>query len=513
MPTRRGRPLAPQQHRRWFGNVGHIRDNMRMSTTARALRLIDRMRDDAAWRLLRTDNAPVIAAVLAEHLGDDDVRLDADELYERIDADLENLRGRGIALPLSARAYVASWRDAGFLVRRATEHTRGETLELSSAGVTALRFLDSRETPTRTLTESRLTTLSSQLRQLAIDTDPQSTRRLTRLHQERDEIDARISAIEEGRDEVLGSDRALERAHDLLAQATEVPDDFARVRAEFEELNAILRTRILAADDSQRDVLDDIFRGVNLIGDSDAGRSFSGFSRLVLDPAVGSAFEDDARQILDRDFARDLTPAQRRTLRDFLPTLKDRSAEIQTVITQFARGLRRYVRSQDYQTDRLLQAEIRDAMNKAMAAAQYTKPYAAIGVELDLSVVGISSIGAVSLHDPTDLDATGEVASNETAEASLADLRLIARETEIDFDELRTMVNSAIDDGSGSSVADVLVAHPATQGVASIVGLLALAAEYGEQAADATDRLSWQGADRVDRHARVSRYVFSERIP
>ena len=39
-----------------------------MSATAHALRLTQQWEDDAAWRLLRADNAPVVAALLDEHL-------------------------------------------------------------------------------------------------------------------------------------------------------------------------------------------------------------------------------------------------------------------------------------------------------------------------------------------------------------------------------------------------------------------------------------------------------------
>ena len=484
-----------------------------MSVAARALRLLKRHEEDAAWRLLRADNAPIIAAVLGEYLTDEESRVDADDLYERVDADLEDLRSRGIDLPLTARAYVAQWRNAGYLVRRATEAARGETLELSSAGIAAIRFLDQRDAPRRTLTESRLATLTQQVRQLAVDTDPQSARRLARLKEERDRLDERIAAIESGQDQALEGDRALERVHDLLAQAAEVPDDFARVRAEFEHLNDTLRARILDDDARQREVLDDVFRGVDLIAESDAGRSFQGFSRLVVDPATGAAFDDDVRDLLDRDFAGRLTSAERRQLRDFLPVLKDRSADIQTVITQFARGLRRYVRSQDFLTDRLLRDEIRTTMQSARTASAHIRPFHEVGIDLDLSSVSIRSIGALTLHDPAELDASGALETHDEEVADLEALRALARATEIDFDELRDNVNAVIATQREPTLADVLAAHPATQGVASIVGLLALVASHGIDQPEHTDILTWEGADGAARQARVARSRFTERIP
>lgn len=484
-----------------------------MSATSRALAFLSRLDQDPAWRLLRADNAPVVAAILTEHLNSERDRLNADDLYERIDADLEELRSRGMDLKQTARAYVAEWRKAGFLVRRPVAETRGETLELSGASVAALRFLESREAPPRSATESRLASLSTQLRQLAIDTDPHARRRLQRLREQRDVIDARIAAVQEGTESAVVGERAVERVHDLLAQATAVPDDFARVRTEFEELNAILRARILDADQGQREVLDDVFRGVDLIADSDAGRSFSAFSALVLDPALGAAFDDDVRQILDRDFANELTVGERRALREFLTTLKDRNSEIHTVITQFARGLRRYVRSQDYQRDRILRVLIQEALSSAHAAAPHIKPYHLVGVDLELTAVAISSVGALALHDPADLDAAGEIETHEAAVASLEELRALARATEIDFDELSGNVNAMLADGSTPTVAEVMATHPATQGVASVVGLLALAATHGAEEGDHADVLEWTGADGGARHARVVRHRFIRRIP
>ncbi|WP_082091975.1 DUF3375 domain-containing protein [Demequina pelophila] len=491
-----------------------------MSATARALRLLQRLEEDAAWRLLRADNAPIVAALLKEHLDGDATRLDAEDLYERLDADLEDLRTHGLSLPQTAQAYVKQWRDAGFLVRRAAGDTRVETLELSGAGVAALRFLESRDAPRRSLTESRLASLSTQLRQLAIDTDPSSARRLERLLEERDALDARIAAIQEGRDDALAGERAIERVQDLLAQAAEVPDDFARVRTEFEELNGLLRRRILESGESQRAVLDDVFRGVDLIGESDAGRSFAGFSALVLDPSLGAAFEEDVRQVLERDFARSLTVAERRALREFLTTLKDRSAEIHDVITQFARGLRRYVRSQDYQRDRVLRGLIQEALGSAREVADSIKPWAPLGIDQPLTHVALRSVGALALHDPSEFHAAREIETHDGEVASLEDLRALARATEVDFDELTANVNTVLtaarargDARASVTVGDVLAAHPATQGVASIVGLLALAAAHGEVPEGAEpEPLAWTGADGAARQARVRRHLFTAPI-
>ncbi|WP_439564927.1 DUF3375 domain-containing protein [Microcella sp.] len=486
-----------------------------MPANTRALRLRQLIDDDASLRLLRAGDtaahAAAVMALLAEHLGGEERRLGSEELHERLDADLEQLRAVGFELKNSARGYVAQWRTAGFLVRRASEDARGETYELSSHALLAIRFLDDVEAPRQSATESRLASLAAQLRQLAIDTDPLSQRRLERLRRERERIDAAIISIEAGDDEPMAGARAAERVRDLLAQAAAVPDDFTRVRAEFETLNAKLREKIVESDASQGTVLDDIFRGVDLIATSDAGRTFKAFTDLVLDPAVSGEFEDNIDQILERDFALELTAEQRRALRHFVATLKGRTSEIQGVATEFARGLRRYVESQDYGRDRVLRGVLQEAMQHALAASEVVKPYQRLGFDLALTGVALKSVGVLRVHDPSEFDASSEVTMNETGVADLAALRAQARLTEIDFDELVEQVNSVLAEHPTATAGEVLAQFPASQGVASVVGLLVLAAVHGV-VDEETERLIWAGTDGVERAADVDQHRFVGRI-
>lgn len=486
-----------------------------MSTLSQTHALQRLVEGDSTWRLLRADNAPVIAALLSEHLGGESRRLPTAELYELLDHDLDLLRGHGFDLPQRAQAYCADWRKAGFLTRRAAEEARGETFELAPGALGAIRFLEQLAEPRASVTESRLASIASQLGQLAIDTDPDATRRLGQLHARRDRIDAEIDRINAGELEILDQARALERVRDILIQAEEIPSEFARVRERFEQLNRDLRARIVESTDSQRAVLDEVFRGVDLIAESEEGRSFAGFSALVLDPAVGSAFDDDIARVLARDFSGELSSEQRRFLRRFIRRLKENGSEIHDVITAFARGLRRYVQSQDYQRDRVLRERLRETLATGIRAASHTKPYRATGLQLELSAVPLASVGSVRLHDPSELDATAPIAEHIEEIADLEALRELARETEIDFAELTAHVNEVLGERERCTVGDVLERFPASQGVASVVGLLALAAQQGVGDVDGradTETVRWRGIDAVGRSARIPLHHFIGRV-
>lgn len=457
--------------------------------------------------MLRARNADVAVAVLGRHLSGEERRLPAPVLFEKVDSDLEELRGEGFDLPQTAQAYCAEWRNQQILIRRSAQDSREETFELSPGALTAIRFVTQLAEPRQTVTESRLATIQDQLRSLARDTDPDMATRLAALHAERERIDAQIARVESGEVDVLPAERALERIRDILGLVEEVPADFARVRGELEQLNRTLRERLVEQEGPRSSVLEDIFRGVDLLAESDAGRSFAGFYALLLDPERGLEFEESISSVMDRGFVEGLSPAQVRTLRRLLPTLQDRGAEIHTVLTTFSRSLRRFVQSQDLQRERLISRHLRSGLREALEASETVKPYAKTGLTLDLTSVPLSSVSALKLHNPGDFEAGTDVVSHEADLVDIGELLALARASDIDMAELEDNVNRTVEEHGAATIAEILAAHPATQGVASVVGLLVLAQEHGT-AVGGRETVEWDG-----RHGTLDRHLFTGRIP
>ncbi len=482
-----------------------------VSTVSKALAIQRMVAHDATMRMLRADSIPIIASLLAAHLGRPGARMATDELFERMDADLELLRDH-FDLPRTARAYCDDWRGAGFLQRRPASGARGETLELSSEAFQAIRVLDQLEEPASTVTQSRLLSLAQAIKSLAVDTDPDAERRLAALRAERDRIDAEIERVQHGEVSVLDERTALERATDILLQVRDLPADFAGVRARFETLNHDLRERILHADEDDRHVLDDVFRGVDLIESSDEGQTFSGFATLIRDPERSSALEGDLAAVLERSFAATMSTDDRRTMRSLVRDLKSNSRDVHLVLTEFARGLRRYVYSQDFQRDRALRDSLQQALAAAGPAARSVRPTADLGRELELSSLRLSTVGELVLHDPADYDTGDALADAAKSQLDLEALRAIAREGEIDFAELIDNVNAELAVTSPVSVGDVLRRRPATQGLGSVVGLLSLASTYGHVDGREVEQLIWRGVDDIERRAVVSQHLFQEAI-
>lgn len=483
-----------------------------MSVVADLHRMQRLARETPSWTLLRADNAPVILTLLARRFSSGSGRLSAPELFALVDADLQDVRDEGFDFPRTAQAYCTDWIRAGYLLRRADTATREETIEPTEPLLNAIGYIAGLTSNTSTVTESRLTTLSDQLQALARDSDPRAETRLRVLHAEREQLDRTIAAVESGDFPVLDGERALERVGEILSLAAEVPGDFARVRAELEALNRELRTRILDDADDRSDTLGEVFRGVDLIGRSEAGRSFSGFYDMIIDPERSARLDGWIDTILLREFAGALTTVQRTRFRRLLTEMEDSGAEVHSVMTSLSRSLRHFVQSRHFEEHRKLQQELRAAQRHAVSAAEHVKPFHQL--DLDMVQVGMSidSVASLRLHDPGDDRVTGRVETHVPATADLAQLRRLVRDSEIDFDELAANIDGVVSSCGSATVAEVLAEHPATQGLASIVGLLVLASEHG-RTAPGTDRLTWTSTSGVDRAAHVRRIVFTADSP
>ena len=476
---------------------------------SQALTLARLMRESTAWRLLRADNAPAILAILGRHLAQAQRRLAVPVLIERVEGDLEDVRA-DISMPSDAKTYCDSWRQAGFLVRRPAGDTREETYELSDGALLALTFTQGLDSRHGTVNASRLATIVERIHALAIETDPEVASRMALLASQRQRIDEEMARVEAGDFEVLSPQAAGERVRDILDLASQLPVDFALVRAEIERITRDLRRKVVEEGATRGSVLDEVFFGIDHLTDSEAGRSFEGFYDLVCDPELSGGLEEDLDALSTRPFAETLGPSSRR-LTQLLPTLQVASREIHDVMTVLSRSLRRFVQSHAYAEYRAIDQALRRAERAGVEAAAHVAPFAALEVRLDIPVVPMTSIGTIGLHNPAD-DAV--MASVEVADPEPVDLAALAAETrasEIDFGELSANVNACLAEVGPSTVAEILAAHPATQSVASVEGLVLLAGRHAA-ALDGTEDIAWTTPDCGRRAGRIPLFLFKELI-
>ncbi|MCG7989715.1 MAG: DUF3375 domain-containing protein [Candidatus Thiodiazotropha weberae] len=471
-----------------------------------------RMRNQPLWRLLASDNGPTMIGLLQSHLYEKERSLPASILFERLTRDLEELRAQGDDFPQTAQAYVANWLSDGYLERRFPPGATEEAYELSTATVEAIRFLSAIAEPHSAATESRLSLVIQALEGLAEDTDADKQRRIERLKSEQARIDKEIDAIHKGQMRVLPRDTALERTREIISLADDLTGDFRRVRDQFEQLNRDLRERIMDSDGNRGEVLDSLFAGIDLIAESEAGRTFSAFWRLLTDPEQAAMLEESLDSVMSREFVDELDMRERRFLLRLTRNLLEQGGAVHEVLQTFARSLKHFVQSREYLEQRRVNQLLKEAQRTVLTIKDEVKATESLEYSLELTSSHLRSLSQWVLYDPS-LQAEPEaMREGEPPPIDLESVSELVAQSEIDFRTLKEHVCSLLAERDQASIGDVLEHFPAEQGLGSVVGLLALGSRHGikgaESGGDAVETVAWVGEDDQGRRARIPKIYF-----
>lgn len=186
--------------------------------------------------------------------------------------------------------------------------------------------------------------------------------------------------------------------------------------------------------------------------------------------------------------------------------------------TGLSRGLRKLVQSQSFQQDRVLRRFLDQTLGMASVLTESYSCTFALPIELELTKTMIAPISRLELYNPADASAQPIPASafEENGRLTLAELYEQVREVEIDYDELVGNVNAffAERDASNSkhpSIGEILDKYPATQGIASIAGLMVLASDQGIRTNE-SEIIRWQSKSGRHLQARVDTFLFVKEV-
>ena len=467
------------------------------------------LRSRPLWKLLASTNAPYSLAIMQSTLFAGEHRLPASILHERVANDLVALRQSGADLPRNAQEYVTEWLVNGYVERRFLPGEPEEQYELSTAAAEAIRFVQSLDTSYTAATESRLSLVIDALVRLAEDTDTDRARRIGRLMAERNRIDREIEAVERGEAKVLSTVTAHERAKEIIALADDLLGDFRRVRDQFDHLHRDLRQKIVEDGPSRGTVLEALFAGIDLIGESSAGRSFLAFWRLLTDPRESVAMDHALDDVLAREFAQELDSKERQFLMNLMSSLLKQGGTVHEVFQGFAKSLKQFVASREYLEQRRLHEALKDAQRAAMSVKDRVTPIQSLDYSLELTSSRIRSASQWALYDPAVQPHPATMSVGRPAGIDLETIGELVARSEIDFRSLRQDVLAIVRQEGQASIAQVLQRFPARQGLGSVVGLLTLGVRHGVRAPDQVEQVSWMGEDGVERNARIPKFYFS----
>ena len=257
-----------------------------------------------AWRLLRSDHAPLIASFLHRAFVAPNVRLMAQaDLVEALEDELFALRERlgPSAFPKSALEYLNDWAadDRGWLRRFYRPGSDEPQFDLTPATEKAIAWLGTLTARAFVGTESRLLTLLALLEQMSEGSEADPRARLAEIDRRRAELDAEQARIRGGDVPLLDATALKDRFQQFQQLARELLADFREVEHNFRALDRRVRERIALWQGGKGALLEEIMGERDAIADSDQGRSF----RAFWDFLMSSRRQDELTRLLERVLA------------------------------------------------------------------------------------------------------------------------------------------------------------------------------------------------------------------
>lgn len=466
-----------------------------------------------AWRLLRSDHAPLVASFLHRVFVVPNVRvMAAADLAEALADELYALRERlgDDAFPKPALDYLNDWAspEKGWLRKFYGQGSDEPQFDLMPATEKAIAWLGSLGERSFVGTESRLLTLFELLRQMSAGSESDPTKRIAELHKRRDEIDADIARVLAG-DALLLDDTALkDRFQQFMQLARDLLTDFREVEHNFRQLDRRVRERIALWDGAKGALLEQIMGERDTIADSDQGRSF----RAFWDFLMSSQRQDELTELLARVLAlppvADLKPdaRTRRVHYDWL----EAGEHTQRTVAQLSQQFRRFLDDQVWLENR----RIMDILHAIEARSLAVRDTAPMG-----EIMAIAQPGAepeLPFERPLHTAAAKPLIADIELETGDVDLDAAALYSQVvvDHAQLSGHIRHALQDRSQITLRELTTMQPLQQGLAELVAYLHLASESSKTVVDedTPELIAWhtigQDGTPVTKRARLPRVIF-----
>ena len=420
---------------------------------------------------------------------------------------LRHTEGEG-AFPRSAKAYLEEWAsdDKGWLRQFYPANSDEPHFDLTPATEKALAWLTSLEERSFVGTESRLLTVFELLRQMVYGAETNAEVRIAELVRQRQAIDAQIHSIRAGDVPLMDQVALRERYFQVNSTARELLGDFRAVEQNFRVLDDQVRQQINTWSGSKGELLQKIFGDRDQIADSDQGKSFGAFWDFLMSPSS----QEELRTMLEKVFALEALqelrpdPRFRRLHFDWL----EAGEQTQRMVASLSQQLRRYVESQVFLEEKRIVQLIEQLQAKAIALRDESP--AGPFMEIAPFAPRIQLPFDRPLHTPK--VAFDYAALVQSADGDLVDAGALYGHAFVDPEQLRSHLRQALRGRQQVSLQEVVEQFPLEQGLAELVGYLALANGDGNAVVDEnrSDTFSWQGADGRDRKATLQRILFTQ---
>lgn len=463
-----------------------------------------------AWRLLRSDHAPLVAGFLHRVFVAPNVRTMAQsDLAEALEDELFGLRERlgEDAFPKPALEYLNDWagNDKAWLRKFYVQGSDEPHFDLTPATEKAIAWLGTLTERAFVGTESRLLTLFELLKQMSEGSETDPGARIAELHKRRDEIDAEIARILAGDIPLLDDTALKDRFQQFMALARELLTDFREVEHNFRALDRRVRERIALWGGGKGALLEEIMGERDAIADSDQGRSF----RAFWDFLMSSRRQEELTELLDRVLSlppvAELGPdaRTRRIHYDWL----EAGEHTQRTVAQLSQQLRRFLDDKAWLENRRIMDILRNIEAKALELRN-SPPAGEIMTVADTAAT-IELPMERPLYVPPIKPRIVDLAL-ETGDAEV-DAAALFSQVVVDKTALSRHIRHALQERSQITLRELCEKRPLKQGLAELVAYLQLAGETFKSVVDeeVTEIIVWRyGDDGRIKQARLPRVIF-----
>ena len=466
-----------------------------------------------AWRMLRSDHAPLIASFLHRVFITPNMRVAAQaDLEEALEDELFGLRERmgTNAFPKPALDYLNDWaaNEKGWLRKFYPQGSDEPHFDLTPATEKAIAWLGTLTERAFVGTESRLLTLFTLLKEMSegSETDPQA--RMAELRKRRDEIDAETARILAGDIPTLSGTALKDRFQQFISLARELLTDFREVEHNFRGLDRRVRERIALWDGTKGALLEEIMGERDAIADSDQGRSF----RAFWDFLMSSSRQEELTQLLERVLILppvvELRPDVRirRVHYDWL----EAGEHTQRTVAQLSQQLRRFLDDQAWLENRRIMDILHTIEAKALALRDATP--AGVLMQIDDTGAGIELPMERPLYTPAVKPLIADVILESGDED--VDATALFSQVVIDKAALSRHIRNALQERSQITMRELIETQPLQHGLAELIAYLQLANDAFTALVDEdiTDVIIWtnteQGIEGRIKQARLPRVIF-----
>ena len=466
-------------------------------------------KQNSAWRLLASQQAPMAAAFLYKEFIAENRRMIAEqELIGRMDNFVERInQGRDEHIfPRNAKEYLDEWADDehGWLRKFYPSGHDEPHFDITSLAQKAIEWLLSLRQQTFIGTESRLITVFDLLHQIAERSESNPELRLAELERRKAELEQEISRVKTGKVELLDDTQVKERFWQAMTIAREIMSDFRAVEQNFRDLDRSMREKIAIWNKGKGELLATFFNEKDGINQSEQGKSFSAFWNYLMSSESQEDFQTTIEKVLALQAVKELAAEQ--NVRHINADWVNAGAHVQETVAVLSEQLRRYVDENFLEEERRISQIIQEIESKGVAVHNNMPK------TWELVINGIAPELSLPLDRPLFTPPQRPEIRDDVITAGDENISTDALFTQVyvDKDKLKNRIDFLLQSQGNISLSEIIEHYPLELGLSELITYMVIAGDNEKASfkADKQAQVQWQDENGKQKIARFDEIIF-----